>query len=294
MAVLGEEQYLESLAEQSNTDVAEGNNNVEDQQINNDEQNNDQGQEQAAELELSPTEQKAYDQGWRPQEDFSGPEENWKTAKEYVKDGEWLKQIKDLNQKFDTQKQEFDTRLENTNKLNAERTKAEITKLKKQQREAVDNADTDSFDIAQADIDALEAESVDVVKPKVEESQPSDPTVAAWEVKNPWINDVKDERTSVAQALWGTFQQQNPTATIEQALAHVDSKIGILYPQNNNNLRREQPNSTETPRRLAARRNKDLTMGDLTNDEKQEYQMYGQSMFTEKEFLIAVKDARAK
>lgn len=295
MTQLGEEQFLAGLENQAESvDVAEENNNIEDQQINNDEQNIDQGQEQEPELELSPTEQKAYDQGWRPQEDFSGPEENWKTAKEYVKDGEWLKQIKDLNQKFDTQQQEFDTRLENTNKLNAERNKSEIAKLKKQQRESVDNADTEAFDNAQAEIESLEAEALDtVVKPK--EAEAKDPAVAAWENKNPWILDTSDDRTVVAQSFFNSFLQQNPTATVDQALSHVDSKIVALYPQNNNNLRREQPNSTETPRRTSARRNKDLTMGDLTANEKQDYQMFGHTMFkSEKEFLTAVKDARAK
>jgi hypothetical protein len=292
MTQLGEEQFLAGLGNQAESvDTVKENNSIEDEQINNDEQSNDQGEGQEVELDLSPTEQKAYDQGWRPQEDFSGPEENWKTAKEYVKDGEWLKQIKDLNQKFDTQQQEFDTRLENTNKLNAQRNRAEIAKLKTQQRDAVDMADTDAFDKAQTDIEALEAEAVDDDKPK---AQAKNPTVAAWEEKNPWINDNNDDRAVIAQSFFNSFLQQNPTATVDQALAHIDSKIIALYPKNNSNPRREQPNTTETPRRTSQRRNKDLTMADLTADEKNDWMMFGQTMFkTEKAYLTAVKDTRA-
>ena len=87
-------------------------------------------------LQLNDVEQKAYDQGWRPQEDFDGPEDNWKTAKEYVKDGEWLGKIRDLNQKIDNQQKDFDSRLENTNKLNEARRQSEISDLKSKQREA--------------------------------------------------------------------------------------------------------------------------------------------------------------
>ena len=58
------------------------------------------------ESKLSETEQKAFDQGWRPQADFEGPEDNWKTAKEYVRDGEFLATIRELNQKVDNQKAE--------------------------------------------------------------------------------------------------------------------------------------------------------------------------------------------
>ena len=53
----------------------------------------DDNQEQINEIELTPLEQKAHDQGWRPEEDFKGDAGSWKTAKEYVKDGEWLAKI---------------------------------------------------------------------------------------------------------------------------------------------------------------------------------------------------------
>ena len=65
----------------------------------------DQGGE---EIQLTATEQEAYDQGWRPQVDFDGPEDNWKTAKEYVRDGKFLATIKELSQKVDKQAKDFD------------------------------------------------------------------------------------------------------------------------------------------------------------------------------------------
>lgn len=248
--------------------------------------------EQQEEIELSPMEQKAWDQGWRPKEDFKGSEENWKTPKEFIKDGEWLAQIKSLKQEQEQQKRDFDERLENTNKLNEARRQAEITKLKAAQRSAVDMADAEAFDTAQNQIDALEKETT--------QSTPAQqPTKAAsiveWEAQNPWINDNNDERTPVTQAIWSRYLQQNPNATPEQALAHVDGRISQLYPTSNANPRRNQPNTTETPRKVSRAKGKAITMNDLTSDERDEWNLYGQAMFkSESSFLKAVTDARKK
>ena len=253
------------------------------------EDNQDQGGE--PELDLSPMEQKAYDQGWRPQDDFSGPEDSWKTAKEYVNDGKWLAKIKESNQRVDKIEADFNERLENSNKLNEVRRKAEIAELKKQQRDAVGMSDEDAYDNAQVKIEQLESEKVDT-KPVVTNQ---DPDIASWEAANPWINDLNDERTTVAQGIYNNYAQQNKGATPAQALAHLDGRLSKLYPKDKSNPRREQPNTTETARKSPQRKNRELTMSDLTQAEQSEYAMYGQSMFkTEKAFLKAVKDARVK
>jgi len=242
------------------------------------------------ELQLNGTEQKAYDQGWRPKEDFEGPEDNWKSAKEYVRDGEFLATIKDLHQKVDSQKVDFDQRLENSNKLHEARKAREISDLKAQQRDAVMTSDTESYDDAQKQIEKLEEAPVEVKK-----SQTVDPVISEWESKNAWINDLTDERTPVAQGIWNQYIAKNPTASNAQAIAHIDERMGKLYPTNNSNPRRNQQNTNETPAKRGKKSSKSLTMGDLTQDEKSEWAMFGQSMFKdESAFLSAVKDARVK
>ena len=251
---------------------------------------NETEQQEDDQNELSPIEQKAFDQGWRPQEEFNGPEENWKTPKEFIRDGEWLAQIKSLKQDQERQKQDFDDRLENTNRLHEARRQTEITKLKAEQRNAVDMADTDAYDAAGKQIAELEKESQPTAQQPAKAA-----SVAEWEANNPWINDTSDERTPVAQAIWSRYAQQNPSATPEQALAHVDERISKLYSTTESNPRREQPNTTETPRKASRQKGKAITMNDLTNDERQEWNQYGSMMFkTESAFLKAVTDARKK
>ena len=238
--------------------------------------------------QLNETEQTAFDQGWRPEEEFEGKEGNWKTAKEYIKDGEFISKITELNRKIDAQKNEFDERLDNTNKLNEARRKSEIADLKKTQREAVNNADEDAYDDAQTKIEKLEEQPE--VKPA---AQGKDPAIAEWESKNAWINDPNDEKAAIAQGIWNNYANQNPTCTAKQALDHVDSRLGKLYPTGN--PRRDQPDANETPTRKPRQNSKELTMSDLTQDEQTEWSMYGSVMFKDqKAFLKAVKDTRKK
>jgi hypothetical protein len=264
-------------------------NQTEENQV--DDNQTDDNQEQGEELQLTKIEQKAYDQGWRPQDDFTGDEDSWKTAREYVQYGEIITLVKQNKKDNEDLKRDFDERLENTNKLNEARRKSEISDLKTKQREAVDLADTDAYDVTQKKIDELESQAV-TTQPA---QQGKDPDITEWETKNPWINDPNDERTAVAQSIFNNYTAQNKGATNAQALAHVDGKISKLYPTENTNARRDQPNTTESVARKPQRRNKDLSMADLTGDEKEEWNMFGRTMFkSEKAFLKAVKDARVK
>ena len=253
----------------------------------------EQGQELEVEQEeapqLSAVEQKAFDQGWRPEDEFNGPSENWKTPKEYIQAGEFMDQINSLKGQISNQQKNFDERLENVNTYNKAQTEAKIKSLKAEQRGAVDVSDTELFDSAQSQIDELEKQAAtEAPAPLIDK----DPTIAAWEAKNPWINDTSDERGSVAVGVWNAYVQQNPNASTAQALSHVDARIERLYPVENKNLRRDQPNTTENNARRPARSNKGLTMADLTGDEKQAYQMFGSMYKDEAQFLKTVADTR--
>ena len=259
--------------------------NAEDQSINNEDTDN-----QNEDLNLSEIEQEAYDQGWRPESEYTGKEGNWKTPITYIVDGKYYDEMKSTHAEIKQMKVDFDRRLENSNKLHVARTAREISDLKAQQRDAVMTSDTEAYDDAQKQIEKLEEAPVEVKK-----SQTVDPVISEWESKNAWINDLTDERTPVAQGIWNQYIAKNPTASNAQAIDHVDSRMNALYPTNNSNPRRNQQNTNETPAKRGKKSSKTLTMGDLTQDEKSEWAMFGQTMFKdESAFLSAVKDARVK
>ena len=134
-------------------------------------------------------------------------------------------------------------------------------------------------------------------QPPAQEQPPQkSPEVAEWESKNPWIFNPNDDRTAIANALFGNFLKQNPGAATQQALDHIDKTLAKTHGQQEppQNMRRNQPNVAEqsgTPRRGGQSR--ELTMNDLTPEERQEWNSFGRAMFgDEKSYLKAVSDAR--
>jgi len=222
------------------------------------------------EVQLSDTEQKAFDQGWRPKEDFEGPEDNWKSAREYVRDGEFLATIKDLNQRMDKQGRDFDTRLENSNKLHEARRKKEISELEDEMLSAVRTSDTEAYKEAKGKKTELEKEE-NTANTETNDPAPSArPVVDDWLAKNKWIND-KSDKADFANDTWNGYVQRNPNSSDDEALAHVNAQLTKFYPVNNVNHRRDQQNTNETITKRGKKGSKALTMSDLTQDEKNQW-----------------------
>ena len=241
--------------------------------------------------ELNAAEQKAWDGGWRPEEQFEGNPENWKTAREYNMYGDFQIQIRENQAESRRKEAEFDERLANSNKLHEARRKSEIDSLKSQQREAVEEADTEKYDKIQTQIDSHKAEPEPTAITK-------DPVVAEWETKNPWINDTESDKYAQAQAAWGIASSKKMSS--KQALDFVASQLAKLYPEESQqepptNPRREAATMTETSTKRSPRQraSKELTMNDLTRDEQSQWAKFGQEMFKdEKTFLKTVADTR--
>tara|TARA_R110000850_G_C9996087_1_gene467970 strand:+ start:20059 stop:20865 length:807 start_codon:yes stop_codon:yes gene_type:complete len=244
-------------------------------------------EEEVIQPELNEAEQKAWDGGWRPEDQFEGNPDNWKTAREYNMYGEFQEQLRGVQNDSRKKDQEFDTRIANLNKLHEHQTETAINTLRSQQRQAVEEADTEEFDRLQAEIDGHNTSAVDNTVPA------KDPAIVAWESANPWINDDGDEKAQQAMAFFNVAASR-PNATPQSALKYVDDQLAKLHPAPTN-PRREMPTNTETSTRQSSQRqrSRDLTMNDLTRDEADQYKQFGHSMFaSEKDFLKAVADAR--
>lgn len=239
--------------------------------------------------DLNPIEQKAWDQGWRPQDEFGGNPDNWKTAGEYNLYGEMQEHVREAKAETRRKEAEFDVRIENLNKLHEAQKTAAISDLKVQQRQAVEEADTAEFDRLQGQIEEHQK-----VEPTPNAEPAKDPLIQDWEDKNPWINDPESEKAQQAIALYN-IAAGRPGATVKSALGYAEEQLAKLYPSETpTNLRREMPTMTEQSSRPSGRRrSKELTMDDLTASERTEWQQFGSIMFSsEKDFLKTVADAR--
>jgi hypothetical protein len=243
--------------------------------------------QQEGQPDLSPAEQKAWDDGWRPEDQFDGKAENWKTAGEYNLYGEMQTQVRDAKAETRRAQSDMDSRIASLNKLHSAQQAAAINDLKAQQRQAVEEADTVKYDQLQTQIENTAV--VEPVAPQI------DPTIADWNAANPWIDDGSD-KASQAQMFFSQAAAK-PGATTQSALAFVNDQISKLYPeqQQQTNPRRESATMTEQSLqpRQRQRAGKELSMNDLTAQESREYELFGKSMFKdEKQFLKSVADAR--
>jgi hypothetical protein len=240
-------------------------------------------------VEFSAIEQEAIDMGnWKRKDEFvadGGDPERWSSAHEYVKYGKIQSAMKDQAAKFDRKAREFDDRLENVNKLHQAQREADIASLKDKQRVAASEADVEAYDAHQKQIDALQEAPAAPTK---------DPLITEWEAKNTWIDDDDDPRAATATGAWNNFIAKNKDASVQQALAHVDSIVAKITPPVGNPRRDAAPATettvTKTPRGSARK----LTMNDLNTDERMMWAQTGDSMWSgdETKYLKACADAR--
>jgi len=252
--------------------------------------------------ELSSKEQTAWDQGWRPEDQFEGNPDNWKTAGEYVLFGEMQKQINDVKAESRHKDAATEERFANLNKLHEAQQNAAIADLKTKQRAAVEVADTDEFDRLQKQIDNQEP---------IQQTVPATPqqsaVLADWEARNPWVNDPNDEKGQDAIAFYNRAASRPGGTTEREALEYVDQQLAKLYPdhqkeeQQQVNARREMPTMTEQSRQRTnrSRSGKDATMESLTSQEADQWKQFGSIMWLDKNgkpdqqaFLRAITDAR--
>jgi hypothetical protein len=240
--------------------------------------------------ELTAVEKEAIESGWKPKDAYieeGGDPEKWSPAREFVKYGKLQQAMKDQAAKFDRKAKEFDERLENVNKLHKSQLKAAIEEQKRIMRTAASEADVQTYDDAQKQIEHLEGQMEETSQPQ------KDPSIVEWESNNPWINDLEDPRAMAAQGAWNNYVAQNPNATVQQALDHVDRMVAKISPSTN--PLRDAPPVTETAGKSTQRsKSRNLSMNDLTQDERFMWAQTGASMWggDETKFLKACADAR--
>lgn len=247
-------------------------------------------------LELTAKEQIAYDQGWRPEENFTGKDGNWKTAGEYIMYGEHQEQLREIKADQRKQASDFDNRISSLNKLHVAQTEAKIKNLKQAQREAVEDNDLEAFDKLETEIKDQTDQQAKAATPAATDSRPQE--VVDWEANNPWINDANSKKVNDAQFYYKQAWD-NPAlnGNYKAVFDYVDKQMAESHPSETpTNPRRSMPTNTEQSTRTTPRGGKSraLTMNDLTQDERSAWNQFSDAglFSSEKEYLQAVTDTR--
>jgi hypothetical protein len=188
--------------------------------------------EQQQEVKLTPTEEKAVEQGWMPEKDFYAVEGNkekkWFPASYFLDRGELLNRIESQNKRVKEMDKALKSMSELHDKIRLDERKKTIDDLKIAKVEALkaDNHEkVVEIDDKIADIKAEE---------KADKNKKQEPTVhpdfAEWIVDNGWYGS-DQELHDAADILGFKYSNAHKGAAPKDIYVHVTKEIKKLYPE---------------------------------------------------------------
>lgn len=182
---------------------------------------------------------KARQMGWRPREEFRGPDHKWVDAEEFVERGEsWVPYLKERNSYFErtvqTQQKEIDElkgmiaegndRLRRSEQIGYKRAMRELEQRKS---EAIANADPVEVRRVEAEIQELGPEPKPAQQAAQANQRPA-PEVTEWVENNPWVRQTGRAWRMAVEEL-NEVQRDAPMMPLADQLAEVKKRIMPLF-----------------------------------------------------------------
>lgn len=204
----------------------------------------------APEQKADPFETKAVEMGWRPKEEWDGPEEDFIDAKEFVRRQPLFekietqsKAIKQLNSAFEALKTHH-TKVKETEYQRA------LESLKQAKRQALQDGETDralAYDEKIEEVQQQKAEfDVEAAKVQVPQEPQAHPEFVAWKQRNGWYS--KDEELREFADSYGITLAKKGNSPA-QVLEAVAKQVRKAFPEKFTNPNRERAGSVEAPSR---------------------------------------------
>lgn len=191
-------------------------------------------------------EQKALDMGWRPKDEFSGSEEEFIDAKEFVRRKPLFDRIEQQSKDLKAIKRAMEAFKEHNARVEEVAVQKAIQQLKAGRKEALSSGDGDQFDLYDEEIKAAEAQLTSIKKLKetpIVENTELPPEFQQWVDKNSWYNSTKYMREfadEVGQRLAATG------LTPAEVLKKVEESVRKEFPQKFSNPNKQQAPSVTT------------------------------------------------
>jgi len=199
-------------------------------------------QEGQVENTPDPIETKALEMGWRPKEEFDGPEEDFIDAKEFVRRKPLFDKIETQSKEIKAVRKAIEALKEHYSQREEAAVNSALRKLKEARKEAIENADGTNFEAIDTEIKRVEAEQVRLKQIQEVDTQPEiHPEFNAWTNRNPWYSEVGYMR-NWADDFGTKLHRANPELTPSQVLKKVEEAVRKEFPQKFTN-----PNKANAP-----------------------------------------------
>lgn len=210
-------------------------------------------QEQAPEAKTDPFESKAIEMGWRPKEEWDGPEEEFIDAKEFVRRQPLFEKIESQSKAIKQLAQAFDALKTHHTKVKETEYQRALASLKAAKREALRDGETDRALAYEEKIDEVEQQKAEfdaeAQKVQVPQEAQAHPEFVAWKQKNNWYS--KDQELREFADSYGTTLARKGLQPAE-VLDAVAKQVRKAFPEKFTNPNRERAGSVESPTRTGA------------------------------------------
>lgn len=211
---------------------------------------------------LTPIQEKALEQGWKPKDQFEGDEEEFIDAAEFVRRGELFSKIEHQGKELKAVRNALDALRVHHSRVAENEYNRALKTLQESRKEAIDNGETEKAFEIQDQIDAVKAEKVQIANvPPVQELNPD---FVKWTERNTWYSKDEDMR-HVADKYGMKLHEQGKSP--DEVLKAVEAKIKETFPHKFTNPNRDRPNAVEN----SSRSGRSVSRGndDLSEDEQQ-------------------------
>lgn len=177
-----------------------------------------------AEVTYSPLEQRALEMGWRPKTEFSGDDEDFVDAKEFVGRKPLYDKLSQQSKELKNIKSTVAALQDHYNKVQETEYNRALKALKNERKSALSEGDADRFDALDDEIKIVEKQFEIARQTKqVQEATTREvpPEFAAWQQRNPWYGTTKymrDFADSVGAKLAGSMPPGEVLKQVEQAV----------------------------------------------------------------------------
>jgi len=196
---------------------------------------------------ITTVEDRARDQGWRPQEEFDGDKSKWVSAETFVAKGELISKIESIGKELKNTKKAMSMLQDHHTKVKeAEFTRA-VNFLKQQKKQAYETGDVDKImdiDEQLANVKETQKQQTQMAAKEREEGNEPNPNFVSWVDNNKWYN-TDTEMRETADALGLSYAKVHADKSPEDVLEYVSKKIKSAYPEKFTNQNRSRPSAVE-------------------------------------------------
>lgn len=202
--------------------------------------------EQVQEKQLSPVEVKAMELGWRPLEEFEGPEEDFVDAKEFVGRQPLYERLSKQGRHLKTVEQQLDALKTHYTSVKETEYKRAVAALKEERAAAFTEGDGVKYEKLGDEIETLEsqAESMRELRETTPVEPQVNPVLQQWVTRNPWYTNSEYMRVYADKVGTQLYQQGVPP---EEVLKKVTEAVKKEFPDKFKNTNKDlAPNTADS------------------------------------------------